>query len=552
MLGRLQCGRRAIALFSLIAITASTLASCASGLTDARTDVEAGPSSTLLPPEPGGRLVYGLESDPNGFDPTRNAWDNAGIQLANALFDPLVAVDAEGRFQPYLAESFASNQDHTAWFLNLRPNISFSDGDQLDADALVKFIEALRKSAITGPPAQLISGVQKVDELTVQVTTSRPWATMPALLSGQGGYVVAPAQLEDPEGHSKPIGTGPFTLSDWQQDRLISVIRNPRYWRTGLPYLNAVDFVVEPRGTRRIDQVRSGQMDVTAITAPWDLRSLEATMASGADAARLSVQHDEGDAEKTFVMFNTRHPPLNDVRIRQAIAYATDLGRLAAVPGGRADQRARGPFSPTSPFYTPVDYPGYDPDKARSLITEYLADTSVRGRRAIAFKFLAPDVGSDILHAMIEQWSRVGINVELTIVDVKNAVRLAVAGTYDAMMLRYFASPDPDVLWHFFVSDTVADDGISLNFTRLRNDDITSGMTEARATLDVETRRRAYAKVQKAFAEQMPYLWMERNEWRVVTSGLVRNARNVTLPDRSPALPLFAGTFRLTETWIDH
>jgi peptide/nickel transport system substrate-binding protein len=552
MHGRMHRARWIAALVGIIAISGSSLTNCGGRFeSDALDNVDqTGPTTTAVP-KPGGHLIYGLESDPNGFDPTRNAWDNAGLQVANALYDPLVAVNNEGRFMPYLAESFAPSDDFTSWLLRVRPNISFSNGRALNADALVIWANAIRSSVITGPPAKLISDVRKVDELTIQVVTSRPWATLPALLSGQGGYIVAPEQLVDTEGHSHPIGTGPFTLSRWQQDKQISVVRNPHYWRQGLPYLNAVDFVIEPFGTRRIERIQAGDMDVTNVTLPWDLRTLDQTMATESGKAQLRVERDKGDAEKSFVMFNTSKPPLNDVRVRQALAYATDMGQIAAQSGWRLDEQAQGPLSPDSPFFSSEPYPSYNPDKARSLLNEYLADTSVRGRREVSFVFTAPSVEADYLHMMVDQWSRVGIKVELALVDVKMAVRLAVSGQYDAMLLRYFAAPDPDVLWHFFVSDTISDGPISLNFTRFANADITDGMYEGRSTTDLNVRRPAYAKVQKVFAEQMPYLWLNRSEWRVVTSARVHDAHNVSLPDRSPAMPLLAGTHRLTETWLD-
>lgn len=92
----------------------------------------------------------------------------------------------------------------------------------------------------------------------------------------------------------------------------------------------------------------------------------------------------------------------------------------------------------------------------------------------------------------------------------------------------------------------------AINFSRLRNEDITAGMNMGRASPDVEIRKLAYARVQAAFADQIPYLWMQRWRWSVVTTTRVHDAHNVTLPDGSPAMALVAGTHRLTETWIEH
>jgi peptide/nickel transport system substrate-binding protein len=509
-------------------------------------------TTTTGVPRPGGRLVYAIESDPNGLNPTTNAWDNSAIQLANALYDPLVAFDDTGATHPYLAESLTPSADQRTWTIKLRPDVVFTSGDPLDADALVTFMDALRRSAITGPPAQMISGVRAVNPLTVEVTMSRPWATFPALMAGQGGYVVSPRQLAAADGHSNPDGTGPFLLRDWEQDRRFELVRNPRYWRAGLPYLDAVVFEVVYSGADRLELLIAGDIDATHLTTPPEIARVDKLVTDPAQRGRVTVQSDPGDTEKTVVVFNTTRPPLDDVRVRRAIAHATDTEALADQMGWSPELRASGPFSPTSAFFTEAAYPAHDPDKARALIQEYLSDTRVPNRRRqISFALTGAGNGLEAMQGLIEQWREVGIEAEVDLRDVKQLVRFAVIGDYDAMVLRYFAAPDPDVLWHFFVEDTIPATGVSLNFARLRDREISSGMTAGRSSADPSVRKRAYAKVQHAFAEQVPYLWINRSEWRVVSGPRVRDARNVTLPDGRGALPLVAGTHRLTETWIE-
>jgi ABC-type transport system substrate-binding protein len=128
---------------------------------------------------------------------------------------------------------------------------------------------------------------------------------------------------------------------------------------------------------------------------------------------------------------------------------------------------------------------------------------------------------------------------------------VAVLGLYDTELVRSFAAPDPDVLWHWFVNDTVSPAGPSLNLTRLRDDGITAGFDAGRSAPDAAGRARAYAGMQAAMAAQLPVLWLHREQWRIATGPRVRNARNVTLPDGTPATPYQAGAHRLAETWID-
>jgi peptide/nickel transport system substrate-binding protein len=549
-----NAGRRLVAAVGFLAVCASTLMACSNTM-DARSDEQPQSPPATAPPKPGGHLVYGLESDPNGLDPTRNAWDNSGIELANALYDPLVAIDAQGRPQPYLAESFTSSPDFLSWVFKLRPGVVFSNGDPLDATALLGFVDGLRKSAITGPGTAPISDVRALDDLSIKISLKSPWATLPVLLSGQGGYVVSPKQIADVDGTSHPIGTGPFILRNWEINKKFELVKNQRYWRTGLPYLDAVDFVVEDQGRKRIERLQTGDMDATALSSLWELQTLDEVVARNTDSPQIAVEKDTGDAEKNAILFNTLKPPLNDVRVRQAIAYATDIPTIARDNGWPLDRLAQGPIEQASPYFSPANYPTYDLEKAKALLREYLNDSRVRNRpREVTFTITSPvaaNEGPGFVAQLVDQWAKAGIKAKVNYVDLKQSVRLAVLGEFETIVFRYFAAPDPDVFWHFFVSDTVADTGLSLNFARLRNPDITAGMNEGRSTTDVDARKKAYAKVQKGLAEQLPYLWMQRSEWRVASTPRVRAAHNVTLPDGSPAAPFLAGTYRLTETWLD-
>jgi peptide/nickel transport system substrate-binding protein len=548
----MRAGRvaRVLAAASAWTLFAMGAGSCSSLEGDPVVDARPNPPPATGP-RPGGHLVYAIEGDPNGLDPTRNAWDPNGIMLANALYDPLVAVDAEGRFQPYLARSFEADPTFTSWTIALRPGVTFTNGDPLDADALVGFLKGLRESVITGPPVQMVRDVRAVDPLTVRITTTKPWATLPALFSGQGGYVVSPKQIADPQGSEHPVGTGPFMLRRWQQDRSFELVRNPRYWRPGLPHLDAVDFRVLPEGTERLDALTTGAADATNLSAEWDVQRLDETMADPGVAGRLDVRRDTSDTEKSFVMFNTARRPLDDVRVRRALGHATDVAALAAGGGWPLDRLAQGPLSPGTPFFDAAPYPAHDVAKAKALVREYLSDTRVRNRpREVAFTLTANDIDAKLAHSLARQWGEAGIKVQVAQADAKDILRLAAFGEYDAMPWHYFANVDPDVLWHFFVGDTVTD-LVSLNFTRQRNAAITAGMNDGRATLDPARRREAYGRVQEALADTMPYVWLSRSEWRVVTANRVRDARNVTLPDGGPAQPLTGGTHRLTETWVD-
>src|SRR4051812_44030244 len=121
---------RVVAVTTLVGVA---LGGCASAAPPA--DVATPPAPPPAGPPPGGLLAYGVETDPNGLDATRNAWDPVGLLVANTLFDTWAEFDANGVPQPYLAQSWDHDKDFKSWTLHLRPGITFSNGQKLDADA---------------------------------------------------------------------------------------------------------------------------------------------------------------------------------------------------------------------------------------------------------------------------------------------------------------------------------------------------------------------------------------------------------------------------------
>jgi peptide/nickel transport system substrate-binding protein len=525
-------------------------ASCRSTQSDAvaADPGEAAPATAT--PEPGGRLVYGIESDPNGLDPTRNAFDPVGIQLANALYDPISAFDKNGNVQPYLARAFEPSSDFKTWKVHLRDGIRFHDGVVLDAEAALSWVEAVRSSAITKEAARYITEVTADGDLTIVVTMSRPWATFPALLTGQGGYVMSPNQVTDMLGHSRPVGTGPFKLDRWDKNVRISMVKNPDYWREGLPYLDAVDFDIEPDGIARLNGLTRGTIDVTSVTNVGDVRELKRMIGQreAANLDPLNVEHDTSAKDKSVIVFNTMKAPFDDIRARQAVAHATDVKALAGAAGWSDESLATGPFEQGSPYYVPTEPPGYDLAKAKQLVKEYEA----AHKKPLSFEVIGL-VQIEVLQLLVAQWSEAGITAKLSVTSFMEGIPRAVGGMYDAIQFRYFAAEDPDILWHFFVSETIKGiNDFSLNFTRFGDEEIDKALEAGRATNDPAVRKEAYAAVQRRFAETTPYLWLAANDWYIVSAPRVRDARNVTMPDEGlPALPLMTGTHRLTETWIE-
>lgn len=535
--------RAGVALVLSMALLAA--AGCSSGSSQNGENQAAGPSTTAKP-QSGGKIVYGIEADPNGLDPIGNGWDPSGLLVAGAIYDPLAAFDAEGKAQPYLAESITPNSDFTEWTIKLRPNITFHNGEKLDAAGVVKFSDAVKASPIVGPALADVERHEVVDDLTMRTVMKRPWATYPVTLASQAGYVAAPKQLDDPDRSIHPVGTGPFQLREYEIDKKVRVTKNPNYWRAGLPYLEETEF--RPIGDlqQRVEQLRGGTLNVIHSA---EVRVNTKELDEDAKAGTIKVFHDKGVTDPNFLLLNTSQAPLDDVRIRRALAMGTDVGELAKLNGWPEDRVIPGIYPPGSQWYTKTDYPTYDPEQAKKLIREY---ESEKGKVSIQLG-TTPDAESlRQIQTVGEQWRRLGVEVTGETVSFKDFVIRMVVGQFNAVLFRYYGQPDPDANWYYWTSQTTKPKGeLSLNFPHLKDDQLDAAIDAGRQTTDVAKRKEAYAKAFKRFDELVPFIWLYRTDWAIATGKTVHDIENGPLPDGRPSLPMLGGVNRLTQTWIE-
>lgn len=520
------------------------LAGCSStGNTPARTGQ---PGVSRQPPRRGGAVTVGMSSEIDGFLPTTNHFDNTGLTYANTVFDSLTAIARDGSWRPNLAQAVTSNPDQTVWTITLRPNVVFHDGTALDASVVVANLQALRQSPLTGQALQPIADVRATGPLTVQVTTSVPLVSLPYALSTQVGYVVARAQLERQD-TTHPIGTGPFQYQSWQPDDHFTAVRNPHYWRPGLPYLDAITYKPIVADTSREQALRSGSVDVMVTRDPQaivDLRSQPA-FAQVTDLGRST-----GEPDMDFIVLNTAVPPLDDLTVRQALAYALDTDTLSKLFGAGIAKPATSPFPPGSPFRAPDNgYPHFDLATARQLVAQ--AKPRHGGTLAVELGTITDPRLARLIQAIQQMWEQAGFQVRLTQVQQTTFISNLVTGNFQAYTDEQFAAPDPDLNYVWWSSTTAAPPGqVALNFSRNRDPQLEQTLERARSTTDPAARAAAYQQVDRLLAADLPYLWLGQATWSMTANSFVQNFDNPVLPDGTPGQGFTAGVFDPTPMWL--
>lgn len=515
---------RATWLAALITVVFTVLVVACTGA--GSTADRAAPEDTSVAPLRGGSLVVGTSSEVDGFNPLISQWSAPGFEIARAVLDPLVVMDRDGNWQPYLAKAFVPNDDFTSWTIELRPGVRFHNGEPLDADALIVYLDGVVASPLASVSLPERPTITKLDELTVQVGFIRPWSSMPLTFADQPGYVIAPEQVRSGDTRH-PIGTGPFVFEEWVPDRSFKAVRNPDYWREGLPYVDRIEFRPMPDPTTRFNALRTGEIQVAEANGTG-ARDLDALAVEG-----LRVVDDVDMTGTHVLLMNLDAPPTDDLRVRQAIVEGIDREAFRAVLFDESFPIVSEPYPEDNRWYADNGYPTFDPDHARELVAAYEAD---HGPLLLQILTIAAGNALRPVEYLKEALAGVGIEVEIVGLETVSFVQRFVGGDYQAVYLGgFFGYADPDGMYHFLVSSNAdPDKPIKLNFTRHRSEVVDEALVAQRRTADPTLRAQEWAKVWRAFATDLPYAFLIQDRSAYVTVANVHGFTGFTAPDGAP------------------
>ena len=464
---------------------------------------KAGPDDASGPPKDGGKLVFGIEAEPEGLDPTRYAFSSSGHFVASSVFDPLVTLDAEGKVIPYLATSFVGSANHLTWTITLPTGVKFHDGTPLDADAEVKNLEAYRTSIITAGNVGMITSVKAPDATHVVIEINEPIVNFPSIFASQVGYVIAPAMITNPELLDKPIGSGPFIFEKHISGQSWSFRKNPDYRRKGLPHLDNLEIRPVPDNTERLRRLKAGDLDMINARSGAEILDLRAT-----DLKRV----ENAKGEEQFFALNTQKPPFDSLTARRAVASAIDSKRYLDEVTLGVETPANGPFAPGEPGYlADTGYPTFDLDAAKKLAKQYEQESG----RPFEVTFVTQadmnnQADSQLTASMLEA---AGIKTTVTAVPQINLIAGIASGNYQMGRFRLFGHPAVDQDASTFWRSSNATTAVSLNFPRFVDPVVDSAIHTLLGTDDAQARTAALETINREFGKNVPYVWLGRADW---------------------------------------
>jgi len=314
--------------------------------------------------QPQGELRVAIPWTPENLDPTMNLSSIRG-SIGVSMFDSLVGRDAENRIVPQLAESWRLVDD-TTWQLKLRRGVVFHDGEPFNAEAVrftfQRVLDPEQKSPNRANMTE-VARVDVIDDYTVNLVTRQPFAP---LINRLLDFPMVPPKYTTEKGNQgmalKPVGTGPYRFVELVKDDRLVVEAFDRHWR-GAPRIRRIVYKPIPEPFTRAAALRNNEVDLITTIPPGLARELERV-------GGLRVQR----VPSSWIIYlglNSLKSPLSDVRVRQALNYATDVEAIVKAILEGNGRRLEGPFTPQM-FGYDASVKGYapDPGRARKLLAE--------------------------------------------------------------------------------------------------------------------------------------------------------------------------------------
>lgn len=308
-------------------------------------------------------------------------YDVASWQFEEMLFSTLVGYDDEGGLQPEVAAEWEISPDGRTYTFRLRPDVRFSSGRPVTAADFRFALRRVLRPATRSPGVEFFRGIEgagactdtacelsgveipEPSTLRIRLTEFDPLFLHKLAMPFAAAVPAEEVARWGDDFARHPVGSGPFVLRSWQPGQRLEFAPNPHYWEQGVPRLGGIVRQVGVNEQLEWLKYEAGELDATAIPPAEFPRVM-------ADPAYRDLVRQETTLRTNYLGMNTRRPPFNDRRVRQAMNHAVNKEKLLRLINRRG-VAARGVLPPKMPGYDP-ELSGYlfDPARARELLAQ--------------------------------------------------------------------------------------------------------------------------------------------------------------------------------------
>jgi len=446
--------------------------------------------------------------------------DRRGILFT--IYEALVKLDVEGRYQPSLAATWEVGEDARTWTFHLRSGVTFHNGEVLRASDVVATLGRVLDPAIGGAfgtQGVYISylgtaEISALDESTVTIVTENSMADLLDLLVAMP--IGPAAELDRLPGEY--VGSGPYRVTEGSDTRVV-LSAHDEYWG-GTPEYREIHWIAEGDPERRVEAVLSGEADIASGIGIEGWRRITE------DGGALAREWESGLA--IIFMANALEGPARDRRVRQALNYALDVDEIIAEIKHGAAQRLNGYLTPHHFGYNPETpvYP-YDPDMARRL----LAEAGYGDGLTLVFDIPAtmPDEAPALARIMADQYRRVGITLEI----IEHQDRAAYSEMVREKKINDAAAFDSSPRSTYRVLREKLHSGLQGPWWEgYDSEEVNSLIEQAQATVSGIERQEIYRRIYTIVRDDAPWIFLYRptrywgvsstmSEWKPRADGLL-------------------------------
>ncbi|HET9976370.1 MAG TPA: ABC transporter substrate-binding protein [Burkholderiaceae bacterium] len=479
----------------------------------------------------GGTAVIVVQADPTHLNPGISTGSHVHA-VADSLYNALIELDRDLKPQPDLATRWTVGDGGSSYTFELARGVKWHDGMPFtSADVKFTFDEILLKhhARTKAGIGAVIASIETPAADRVVFKLKKPYGALLQLLNVTEAPILPKHiyQGADPLTHPaniKPVGTGPFKLDSYRTDQQVVLVRNPDYFKPGLPYLDRLVFRVVPDSSAQTVALLAGEADYLALVNAADVERLRAR--NDLKIAQTAFGTGGGNCINTL-SFNLDRKPLADLRVRQAIALAIDreqilrdvqfgLGKVPAAPISSGLTWAHAPG-------TLQRYAAANPQRAAELLDAAGLAPGADGTR-LNLELLHFPTFNRVGEVLRQNLAKVGIKVTQKPLDRAAFIDAVFAQrAFDLNIISYCNGADPDSgVRRMYVSNNIGNVPFS-NAAAYRNPEVDKLFAQAAETADYAERSRHYAAAQKIIADELPYWWLTETvvttAWRAKFDG---------------------------------
>lgn len=445
--------------------------------------------------------------------------DRLVLTVNRQLYDALTWFDdATGELQPHLATSWEAGEN--GWVFKLRNDVKFHDGEQFTAEDVKATVEKVL--AGKGPIRPILEGVEAVnviDDFTVEFRTARPLGPLPNNLALLG---IAPAHLFEKENyHASPVGTGPFKFESFSPGQELVLTANDTYWK-GAPGVEKLVFVEIPEETTRITALDTGEIDLTWSFSSTGYERLVKNEALQVDTVESFINYE--------MLFNWERKPLDDPRVREALALAINDEAIFTSLLGPLSAASTAPLPPTVFGHAEIGSWNYDPERAKKLLEEAGYGP---GELRLVLLGRSQKNENDVGLAMISDWAKVGVVVEPRYMELATWAQAYVSKDFDlSLITKPTNTGDADwTLGRLYLSTS--------NRVPCANEELDRHILDGRESTNPAVRLAAYEKALRYIHEELcgyyprdvlePYAWSKKVDGFVPSAATIPSFYGVTV-----------------------